>query len=67
MADFCKQCADKHFPPEYDKDLAFRYWKEFQGHDVEELVMSVICEGCGHTNVNSFGVCLGQCLEKHGA
>ena len=58
MADFCKQCSLEVWG-EDSKDLA-------ELCDEDQLI-SVLCEGCGSTVVNSKGICISKdCLEKHG-
>ena len=63
MADFCKQCSIEM----WGKDT-----EDFKGiqtaeHTSHGIFTHVICEGCGHTQVNHLGVCVSpDCLERHG-
>lgn len=56
MAEFCKQCADDMGFPESD----------FVNPDLKHgLYNTVLCEGCGWTNVNSKGECVStDCLQE---
>jgi len=59
MADFCNQCAQDHgFPI---GDLA-RLTKEEDW--AKGMSVVVICEGCGITQVDPEGYCIGGC-EPH--
>jgi hypothetical protein len=49
MADFCKQCSLEIFGEDF-KDMA--------GMAPEGQSASVLCEGCGGTQVNHLGECL---------
>lgn len=63
MADFCRQCSLMLFGEDFG-NLKGLISKE----QVDEgLVVSVICEGCGPTQVNHLGECVDvNCYEKHG-
>lgn len=62
MADFCKQCSIATFGEDYG---------DFAGLQTEEdtannLVTSVLCEGCGPTEVDHTGECVALiCDEDH--
>lgn len=64
MADFCKQCSIELFGEDC-KDLA--------GLGDEHTLApgyawTVLCEGCGPTQVDDAGKCVSaDCLKKHGA
>ncbi len=61
MADFCKQCSMEHFGKDF-KELA---GLSTEADDLEENFVPTICEGCGHTLVNSKGECVDNCAEWH--
>lgn len=62
MADFCKQCSTELFG-EDSKDLADLSTKQ---DDIDKLYCCVLCEGCGHIQVDSTGECVSSdCLESH--
>lgn len=65
MAEFCRQCAEGHFPdsPEFWNDLAGITTK---GDWKRGYANVVICEGCGVIQVDPEGNCAtDNCLE-HG-
>lgn len=55
MADFCKQCSEIMF----GKDFG-----DLKGLTPPELMVEVLCEGCGYTFVDSDGRCIKT--EEHG-
>lgn len=63
MADFCKQCSEAMFGEDH---------KELAGLSTEDdtkqgLYPVVICEGCGHVQVDHEGKCVSEdCFENHG-
>lgn len=58
MADFCKQCSTAIFGADCE---------DLSGLAQGEGIVSVLCEGCGPTYVDSTGTCVNvKCLEKHG-
>jgi len=64
VAEFCKQCADEMgFNPanqiEYDF-VGLRKPKDI----AEELYPVVLCEGCGVTQVDVDGSCIGVCDNR---
>lgn len=62
MAEFCKQCADEMgFNPENNIPYDFEVPEETD----DSICFAVLCEGCGITAVDRFGVCLGNCYEGH--
>ena len=77
MAEFCRQCAETHFPdhPEFWNDGKEAY---AGGHEAnpnrlpipcpEGYGLSFICEGCGFVLIDHEGRCLGGpgCVEGHG-
>lgn len=61
MADFCKQCSIKTFGVDH-KDLAGITSKEAWA---QGRACIVICEGCGHIQVDPEGNCVSSdCLQK---
>lgn len=64
MAEFCRQCAEGHFPDHPD------FWDDFKGMTkpsdwVEKKAVVVICEGCGVIQVDPEGNCVtDHCLEN---
>ena len=63
MADFCKQCSIALFGDDY-RDLADIIWPS----DTKlKNYAAVLCEGCGHTEVDHNGRCVSpHCLHQHG-
>lgn len=61
MADFCKQCSVATFGKD-SHDLAGITSPEDQA---DNLFAVVLCEGCGVTQVDAEGVCIGGCQENH--
>ena len=60
MADFCKGCAEDLGLPTGLSGLL----TESEAED--DMVIQVICEGCGVTHVNNDGVCVDpDCLRDH--
>lgn len=53
MADFCKQCSIELFGEDF-KDLAELVTEE---EEAKHFVVTVLCEGCGPTDVNRAGEC----------
>lgn len=66
MADFCRQCTVELFGPEVaDKNDMIGLVTEDQTK--LGLAANVLCEGCGPTQVDHTGKCLGGCMvKKHG-
>ena len=63
MADFCKQCCKDSLGVD-GTDLDNISTEE---HTKKGLFASVLCEGCGPTQVNHLGECISPfCLKKHG-
>jgi hypothetical protein len=64
MADFCKQCTEKHLGlPGADNDLK---GLSTQADTDKEMYCVVLCEGCGPIQVDHTGKCMSKdCLEKH--
>lgn len=61
MADFCRQCSLADFGEDFG-DLA---GLSGPGDTAAGLFCSVICEGCGHIQVDHAGNCMTlSCLEK---
>ena len=64
MADFCKQCTEKHLGMPGEKN-------DFIGLSTPENTADgkypvVLCEGCGAIQVDHTGTCVSSdCLEKH--
>ena len=64
MADFCKQCTEKHLGMPGSKN-------DFVGvstpaHTAQGLYPVVLCEGCGPIQVDHDGKCMSKdCIEKH--
>ena len=58
MADFCSQCvkAVLHEDPTLN---------DFVGIAEEGKTVRVLCEGCGYTEVNAAGNCVGACDAQH--
>lgn len=61
MADFCYQCSMNFFREDF---------KDLHGLVTEEqykrgLVVKVLCEGCGPTEVNHRGVCVSKHCTMH--
>lgn len=61
MADFCMQCSESHGFPNVDL-VGITTAAEWD----EGKAAVVICEGCGHIQVDPQGRCISNCLEKHG-
>lgn len=62
MAEFCKQCSIEMF----GKDFGDLKGLSTEQHDKDELYCCVICEGCGHIQVDSNGACISEnCLKNH--
>jgi hypothetical protein len=61
MADFCEACSIELFGKDYG-DL-----KGLFGEDESKagMVVRVICEGCGFTEVNHLGQCVAVYCSKH--
>lgn len=57
MADFCRQCSEELFGKDH-RDLAGQVTEE---QVKEGLAANVLCEGCGFTQVDHNGQCLGNC------
>lgn len=55
MAEFCEQCAH---------ELGLSSDEDFFTSGQSDDVLIVLCEGCGPTNVDGYGVCIYDC-EKH--
>lgn len=65
MADFCKQCSIEHFGKDHG-DLAHLFDRNEAAMN-RQLVISVLCEGCGETQVDWHGVCVDpNCAHGHG-
>ena len=63
MADFCAQCSIDTFGKDHG-DLAGITTKE---DEAKGLYAVVICEGCGHIQVDSKGRCISaDCSHEHG-
>ena len=58
MADFCKQCSHELFGEDFE-DL-WGLCEESEDHT------PALCEGCGPTDVDNEGKCVGNCLKRHG-
>ena len=54
MADFCKQCSIDHFGQDF-RELAGLSKPQ---DTANKLYANVICEGCGHIQVDHEGVCV---------
>jgi hypothetical protein len=55
MSDYCRQCTKEIFGPDMKPDLA-GLTTEQETHD--GLYASVLCEGCGPTQVDHDGTCI---------
>lgn len=60
MADYCRQCSIELFGEDF-KDMAGLVTEE---QEADYFVATVICEGCGPTDVNRSGECMWH--EKSG-
>jgi hypothetical protein len=61
MADFCMQCTEKLFGKDLKNDLSGLSTPE---DTTKGLYPVVICEGCGHIQVDHEGRCVSKdCLE----
>ena len=65
MAEFCRQCAEWHFP------YAPKFWNDFANMVTEEewedgYAAVVLCEGCGTIQVDPEGRCVSSDCLKHG-
>ncbi len=59
MADYCQQCSIDIFGKDYE---------DFKGMVGKGDILNDICEGCGRTNMDHTGKCLGndkQCKGGH--
>lgn len=61
MASFCRQCSEMIFGEDYG---------DLKGCTPAEawaagMACWVICEGCGHIQVDPEGRCCGGCMEGH--
>jgi hypothetical protein len=54
VAEFCKQCA-----------AALDLLASDFNVDQEGIVQTVLCEGCGPTNVDGHGTCIYDCERRH--
>ena len=63
MAEFCQQCALKYFGPDIPSDFVGLLSEA--DHD-KELVLLVLCEGCGPTEVDKDGKCVFRFCPSHG-
>lgn len=54
MAEFCRQCAEDLDLPTEDFNI---------GED--DAIQTVLCEGCGPTNVTGDGTCIYDCERHH--
>lgn len=55
MAEFCEQCNQEIFKKSSD----------YKGRVKAGQVLMAICEGCGATVMNEYGVCVADCLKHH--
>lgn len=62
MADFCKQCSIEIFGADY-RELADLIGAEAAA---QGYATTVICEGCGHIQVNNDGECISEDCDKPG-
>jgi len=63
MADFCQQCSVEEWGQDFG-DLASITTLE---DEAKGLYAVVICEGCGHIQVDSKGRCVSvDCIHEHG-
>jgi ferredoxin len=68
MADYCAQCSEELFGPEFaDGDLRPNgsYKPDAFGMQMAGLFYSELCEGCGACLVDWQGRCIGGCAVKH--
>jgi hypothetical protein len=54
VAEFCQQCADDLDLPTGNFDIG-----------EQDAVQTVLCEGCGPTNVDGRGICIYDCQRHH--
>ena len=54
MADFCKQCSEELFGEDFGDFTGI----STERNDINRSYVSVLCEGCGPTSVNSKGECM---------
>ena len=62
MADFCRQCSIEYFGKDYE---------DFKGlttpeDEKQEMAAVVLCEGCGHIQVDNAGNCISPDCDKKG-
>jgi hypothetical protein len=61
MADFCTQCSIEIFGKDFDNMRGITKQEDWN----KGLSCVVLCEGCGHIQVDPTGKCVSDCDKHH--